>query len=38
MIELSVMKSFTLLCKVPSKVSLYGGRFSMKLAGLVKYA
>ena len=36
MIELSVMKSFTLLCKVPCKVSLYGS-FSLKITGLAEY-
>ena len=35
-VELSVVKSFTLLCKVHSKVSLYGS-FSLKFAGLVEY-
>ena len=33
MIELSVVKSFTLLCKVPSLC----GSFSLKISGLVKY-
>ena len=37
MTELLVMKMFTLLYKVPSKVSLYGS-FSLKIAGLVEYA
>ena len=36
MIELSVVKFFTLLCKLPSKVSLYGS-LSPKIAGLVEY-
>ena len=36
MIELSVVKSFTLLCKLPSKVSLYGS-LSPKITGLVEY-
>ena len=36
MTELSVVK-FTLLCKVPSKVSVYG-IFSLKIAGLVEDA
>ena len=37
MTEFLVMKSFTLLCKVPSKISVYG-RFSLKIAGLVEDA
>ena len=36
-VELSVVKSFTLLCKVLSKVRLYGS-FTLKIAGLVEYA
>ena len=36
-IELSVVKSFTQLCKVPSKVSLHGS-FSLNIAELVEYA
>ena len=35
--KLSVVKSFTQLCKVPSKVSVYGS-FSLKIAGLVEDA
>ena len=34
---LSVVKPFTQLCKVPSKVSVYGS-FSLKIAGLVEDA
>ena len=37
MTELSVVKSFTWLCKVPSKVSVYG-IFSLKITGLVEDA
>ena len=37
MIELSVVKSFALLCKVPFKVSLYGS-FSLIIGELVEYA
>ena len=38
MIELSVVKSFILQCKVPSKVHLYGS-FSLNIAGfIVEYA
>ena len=36
MTELSVVKSFTRLCKVPSKVSVYGS--FRKIAGLVEDA
>ena len=37
MTDLSVVKSFTWLCKVSSKVSVYGS-FSLKIAGLVEDA
>ena len=37
MTELSVVKSFTRLCKVSSKESVYGS-FSLKISGLVEDA